>query len=48
MQPLSINYTEDEIDDLNRRLDATRWPTIPFDTGWSSGTNDRVLRDLVE
>jgi pimeloyl-ACP methyl ester carboxylesterase len=48
MQPLHINYTEDEIDDLNRRLDATRWPTIPFDTGWSSGTNDRVLRDLVE
>ena len=35
------------IDDLNRRRDATRWPTIPFDTGWSSGTNDRVLRDLV-
>ena len=47
MKPFRINYTEDEIDDLNRRLDATRWPTIPFDTGWSSGTNDRVLRDLV-
>jgi len=47
MQPFRINYTENEIDDLHRRLDATRWPTIPFDTGWASGTNDRVLRDLV-
>jgi pimeloyl-ACP methyl ester carboxylesterase len=48
MQPFRITYTEREIDDLHRRLDATRWPTIPFDTGWSSGTNDRVLRDLVQ
>jgi len=47
MQPFRIHYTETEIENLNRRLDATRWPTIPFDTGWSSGTNDRVLRDLV-
>jgi len=48
MQPFRIKYTEREIDDLHRRLDTTRWPTIPFDTGWTSGTNDRVLRDLVE
>jgi hypothetical protein len=47
MQPFRINYTEGEIDDLNRRPHATRWPCIPFDTGWSSGTNDRVLRALV-
>jgi len=48
MQPFRIKYTEREIDDLHMRLEATRWPTIPFDTGWSSGTNDRVLRDLVQ
>jgi len=48
MQPFRIKYTEREIHDLHRRLDTTRWPTIPFDTGWTSGTNDRVLRDLVE
>lgn len=47
MKPFRINYTKDEIRDLNRRLDATRWPTLPFDTGWNSGTNDQVLRDLV-
>ena len=48
MQPFRIKYTEREIDDLHRRLDATRWPNIAFDTGWSSGTNDRVLCDLVQ
>jgi pimeloyl-ACP methyl ester carboxylesterase len=48
MQPFRIKYTERAIDDLHRRLDATRWPTIPFNTGWSSGTNDQVLRDLVQ
>ncbi|MCK4792234.1 MAG: epoxide hydrolase N-terminal domain-containing protein [Desulfobacteraceae bacterium] len=48
MQPFRIKYTEREIDDLHRRLDATRWPTMPFDTVWSSGANDRVLRDLVQ
>jgi pimeloyl-ACP methyl ester carboxylesterase len=48
MQPFRIEYTKRDIGLLHRRLDATRWPTMPFDTGWSSGTNDRVLRDLVE
>jgi microsomal epoxide hydrolase len=48
LQPFRIKYTKHEIDDLYRRLDATRWPNMPFDTGWSSGTNDRVLRDLVQ
>jgi pimeloyl-ACP methyl ester carboxylesterase len=48
MQPFRMGYAASEIEDLYRRLDATRWPTIPFDTGWNSGTNDRVLRDLVK
>lgn len=47
MQSFLINYTEDKIDDLNRRLDATRWPEMPFATGWRCGTNDQVLRDLI-
>ena len=47
MQSFLINYTEDKIEDLNRRLDATRWPAMPFNTGWRCGTNDQVLRDLV-
>jgi pimeloyl-ACP methyl ester carboxylesterase len=47
MRPFRVEYTKKDVDDLHRRLDATRWPCIPFDTGWSSGTSDRVLRDLV-
>ena len=47
LQPFRISFSEDAIADLHRRIDATRWPSIPFDTGWSAGTNDAVLRDLV-
>jgi epoxide hydrolase len=47
MRPFRIEFTKKDLEDLHRRLDSTRWPTLPFDTGWSSGTNDQVLRDLV-
>ena len=47
IQPFRIEYTKKDVEDLHRRLDSTRWPVLPFDTGWSSGTNDQVLRDLV-
>jgi pimeloyl-ACP methyl ester carboxylesterase len=47
MRPFRIEFTKKDLEDLHRRLDATRWPMLPFDTGWSSGANDQVLRDLV-
>jgi epoxide hydrolase len=47
MLPFRIEFTQRAIDDLHRRIDATRWPELPYETGWSTGTNDRVLRDLV-
>jgi pimeloyl-ACP methyl ester carboxylesterase len=47
MRPFRIEYTKKDVEDLHRRLDSTRWPILPFDTGWNSGTNDQVLRDLV-
>lgn len=46
--PFKLDFPRSEIDDLHRRLDATRWPSIHFDTGWSAGTNDAVLRDLAD
>ena len=42
-----IAFTKDQIADLHRRIDATVWPEIPYETGWSTGTDDRVLRDLA-
>jgi microsomal epoxide hydrolase len=46
-EPFHIAFGRDRIADLHRRIDAMRWPELPFDSGWSEGTNDRVLRDLV-
>ena len=47
LQPFQIDFGEAAIADLQRRIDETRWPSIPFATGWSAGTDDDVLRDLV-
>ena len=47
MQPFRMEFTIKDVEDLHRRLDSTRWPALSFDTGWSSGTNDQILRDLV-
>ena len=46
-EPFRVAFGRDRIADLHRRIDATRWPEVPFDTGWSEGTSDLVLRDLV-
>jgi pimeloyl-ACP methyl ester carboxylesterase len=35
------------LDDLRRRLRATRWPDVPEDAGWSMGADVDYLRDLV-
>jgi len=45
--PFRLDFDHRSIADLHRRLEATRWPEIRFDTGWSTGTNAAVLRQLV-
>jgi microsomal epoxide hydrolase len=47
MLPFRIEFSDRAVDDLHRRIDATRWPEIAVDEGWTAGTNDAVLRDLV-
>ncbi|MEX1022400.1 MAG: epoxide hydrolase family protein, partial [Dehalococcoidia bacterium] len=42
-----IEFSERAIDDLRRRIANTRWPETPWDTGWTTGTHDGVLRDLA-
>ncbi len=45
--PFRIEFLQRAIDDLHRRIDATRWPDLAHDPGWTEGANDAVLRDLV-
>ncbi|MYD65273.1 MAG: epoxide hydrolase [Chloroflexi bacterium] len=47
MLPFRIAFSTRAVADLHRRIDATRWPAMPFGTGWSAGTDDAVLRSLV-
>lgn len=47
MLPFRIDFSERAIADLHRRIDATRWPELGYDLGWTTGTNDAVLRALV-
>lgn len=46
--PFRIEFSRRAIDDLHRRLDATRWPPMAFPTGWDAGTDDAFLRRLVD
>jgi pimeloyl-ACP methyl ester carboxylesterase len=47
-RPFRIDVPDEVLDDLHRRLDATRWPhTIPG-AGWDYGTDVDWLRDLCD
>lgn len=46
-QKFSINFDEESLADLHRRLKSAGRAPSPFDEGWSSGTDDLVLWDLV-
>lgn len=47
LRPFRIQFSPRAIDDLHRRLSAARWPDVGWETGWTTGTSDRVLRELV-
>ncbi|MDA1010794.1 MAG: epoxide hydrolase, partial [Chloroflexi bacterium] len=47
LRPFRIEFTQRAVDDLRRRLSGTRWPDVGWNTGWTTGTSDAVLRDLV-
>ena len=44
----SIQVPDAALRDLERRLDATRWPDELEDTGWELGSNLAYLRSLAE
>jgi len=47
-QPFVIDIPDDVLDDLNRRLDATRWPHEPSDPEWTFGANPSYMREFVD
>ncbi|MBA4179334.1 MAG: multidrug MFS transporter [Anaerolinea sp.] len=46
IRPYRIDVAPSVLDDLNRRLDATRWPAQLEDAGWDYGANLDYIRAL--
>ncbi|MBM9506517.1 epoxide hydrolase family protein [Actinacidiphila acididurans] len=46
-EPFAPQASGAALEDLRRRLRATRWPDAPQDAGWSLGTDLGYLRELV-
>ena len=38
-EPFEVHIGDDVLEDLHRRLDATRWPDELPGTGWDYGSN---------
>ncbi|WP_199191701.1 epoxide hydrolase family protein [Amycolatopsis sp. CA-126428] len=47
IRPFRIDIPQADIDDLNRRIDATRWPVELPGVGWSRGVPVGYLRELA-
>ncbi|MGW1997667.1 epoxide hydrolase family protein [Embleya sp. NPDC001921] len=48
VRPFRINVPQTDLDDLNARLAATRWPDEVVGVGWSRGVPVRYLKELAE
>ncbi|MDQ7806741.1 epoxide hydrolase [Amycolatopsis sp. A133] len=48
MQPFRVSIPQADLDDLNARLAATRWPAELPGVGWSRGVPLGYLKDLAE
>ena len=46
--PFTIDIPDAEIQDLERRLAQTRWPSEVADSGWQYGSNLAYLQELCE
>lgn len=47
MQPFRVDFPQEDLDDLARRLDGTRWPRWGFEQGWDTGVPSPYLEGLV-
>ncbi|RZQ61119.1 epoxide hydrolase family protein [Amycolatopsis suaedae] len=48
MEPFRIEIPQADLDDLDRRLAATRWPGETPDSGWDRGVPAGYLKELAE
>lgn len=48
MEPFSIAVSQDDLDDLHRRLVQTRWPDEIPGSGWTHGANLAYMRELTQ
>lgn len=48
IRPFTLAIPQDQLDDLARRIDATRWPERETVDDWSQGTPLGHLRELVD
>ena len=48
IQPFKLSIPESDLEDLKRRLQATRWPNQETVTDWSQGVPLNVLRELCD
>ncbi|WP_408587750.1 epoxide hydrolase family protein [Novosphingobium sp.] len=48
VEPFTWHVAQDAIDDLHRRIDATRWPERETVDDWSQGVPLDALRDFVD
>jgi pimeloyl-ACP methyl ester carboxylesterase len=46
--PLTIEVPDAVLDDLDRRLEATRWPSEILGSDWDYGTSQGYVQELVE
>jgi epoxide hydrolase len=46
--PFTLHVDQAQLDDLDRRLEQTRWPQELPDAGWDYGMRVDYLRELVE
>lgn len=46
--PFRVKTEDAQLDDLSRRLASSRWPVEPENAGWSFGTAQPYLRELIE
>jgi hypothetical protein len=48
VRDFSIAVPDEQLDDLRRRSEATRWPRPPYGAGWNLGTDIVWLQSLCE